>query len=56
MSGIGVQKILPRTATSWRVPNPVPDQNDDSEADESKTEPSPRPRSPGTGRVVDKTA
>jgi len=56
MSGIGVQKILPRTATSWRGSNPVPDQSNDSEADESKTEPSPRPRSPGTGRVVDKTA
>jgi hypothetical protein len=56
MSGIGVQKILPRTATGWRGSNPVPDQNNDSEADESKTEPSPRPRPSGTGRVVDKTA
>jgi hypothetical protein len=56
MSGIGVQKILPRTATGWRGPNPAPDQNNDSEADGSQTEPSPPPRSPGTGRVVDKTA
>jgi len=56
MSGIGVQKILPRTATGWRGPNPTPDQNNDSEADESKIERTPQPPSPGTGHVVDKTA
>jgi hypothetical protein len=56
MSGIGVQKILPRTATGWRGSNPAPDQNNDSEADGSKTEQIPQPPSPGTGRVVDKTA
>jgi hypothetical protein len=56
MAGIGVQKILPRTATGWRLPKPVPDQNNDSEADGSQTEPNPPPPSSGTGRVVDKTA
>jgi hypothetical protein len=56
MSGIGVQKILPRTATGWRGSNPAPDQNNDTDADGSKTEPNPPPRSPGTGRVVDRTA
>jgi hypothetical protein len=56
MSGIGVQKILPRSATGWRGSNPTPDQNNDAEADGTKTEPGPPPRSPGTGRVVDKSA
>jgi len=56
MSGIGVQKILPRSATGWRGASPPPDQNNDTEADESKTEETPQPPSPGTGQVVDKTA
>jgi len=56
MSGIGVQKILPRSATGWRGSNPTPDQNNDTDADGAKTKPTQAPPSPGTGRLVDKTA
>jgi len=56
VSGIGVQQISPQTGTGWQGPNPTPDQNNDTDTDGSKAPPTQAPPSPGTGRIVDKTA
>jgi hypothetical protein len=56
ISGVGVQQILPRTGTGWQGANPSPDQNNDSDADGSPSQPSRAPPPSGTGRIVDKIA
>lgn len=56
ISGIGIQQISSRTGTGEQGPNPTPDPNNDTDTDGAKTKPTLAPPSPGTGRLVDKTA
>lgn len=56
VSGIGIQQITPQTGTGWQGSNPPPDRNNDSDSTTTKPVNDRAPASPGTGRIVDKTA
>jgi hypothetical protein len=55
ISGIGVQRILPRSETAWRETRRAPGRRNSNDNDETPAAPSDRPRSETEpGQLIDR--